>query len=105
MEMKERKRVTTGEGHPPVRRAKREICSRCTPLDHTTAVRRVSEAQACTFCPFRIQVFGSHHSNVISGSQERKLQRRSIRSRSESERGSDPVPKKKTKKEQVSVYL
>uniref|UniRef100_A0A8C9Z1I4 Histone-lysine N-methyltransferase NSD3 n=1 Tax=Sander lucioperca TaxID=283035 RepID=A0A8C9Z1I4_SANLU len=37
------------------------------------------------------------------GSQERKLQRRSVRSRSESERGNDPVPKKKTKKEQVSV--
>lgn len=40
---------------------------------------------------------------MFSGSQERKLQRRSVRSRSESERGSDPVPKKKTKKEQVSV--
>uniref|UniRef100_A0A8C9Z0L0 Histone-lysine N-methyltransferase NSD3 n=1 Tax=Sander lucioperca TaxID=283035 RepID=A0A8C9Z0L0_SANLU len=39
----------------------------------------------------------------FSGSQERKLQRRSVRSRSESERGNDPVPKKKTKKEQVSV--
>uniref|UniRef100_A0A8D3E491 Histone-lysine N-methyltransferase NSD3 n=1 Tax=Scophthalmus maximus TaxID=52904 RepID=A0A8D3E491_SCOMX len=38
---------------------------------------------------------------VFSGSQERKLQRRSVRSRSESERGGDPVPKKKTKKEQV----
>uniref|UniRef100_A0A7N6AUU2 Histone-lysine N-methyltransferase NSD3 n=1 Tax=Anabas testudineus TaxID=64144 RepID=A0A7N6AUU2_ANATE len=37
------------------------------------------------------------------GSQERKLQRRSVRSRSESERGTDPVPKKKTKKEQVLV--
>nr|XP_020449602.1 histone-lysine N-methyltransferase NSD3 [Monopterus albus] len=37
------------------------------------------------------------------GSQERKLQRRSVRSRSESERGSDPVPKKKTKKEQVEM--
>ncbi|KAG7273156.1 hypothetical protein CRUP_034554, partial [Coryphaenoides rupestris] len=42
---------------------------------------------------------GSHHSSP-PGSQERKQQRRSIRSRSESERGSDPVPKKKTKKEQ-----
>lgn len=103
MGMKERKRVMTGEGHPPVRRAKREICCRCTLLDHTTGVRRVSKAQACSFCEF--QVFGSNHSNVISGSQERKLQRRSVRSRSESERGSDPVPKKKTKKEQVSVYL
>uniref|UniRef100_A0A3Q3R8G7 Histone-lysine N-methyltransferase NSD3 n=1 Tax=Monopterus albus TaxID=43700 RepID=A0A3Q3R8G7_MONAL len=40
---------------------------------------------------------------VLSGSQERKLQRRSVRSRSESERGSDPVPKKKTKKEQVEM--
>lgn len=105
MGMKERKRAMTGEGHPPVRRARREICSRCTLLDHTTAVRRVSKAQACHFCEFRIQVFGSDRSNVISGSQERKLQRRSVRSRSESERGSDPVPKKKTKKEQVSVYL
>lgn len=103
--MKERKRVMTGEGHPPVRRARREICSRCTLLDHTTAVRRVSKAQACRFCEFGIQVFGSDHSYEISGSQERKLQRRSVRSRSESERGSDPVPKKKTKKEQVSVYL
>ncbi|XP_042370659.1 histone-lysine N-methyltransferase NSD3-like [Plectropomus leopardus] len=45
---------------------------------------------------------GSHHSSP-HGSQERKLQRRSVRSRSESERGNDPVPKKKTKKEQVSV--
>uniref|UniRef100_A0A8C3A3D8 Histone-lysine N-methyltransferase NSD3 n=1 Tax=Cyclopterus lumpus TaxID=8103 RepID=A0A8C3A3D8_CYCLU len=36
-------------------------------------------------------------------SQERKLQRRSVRSRSESERGNDPIPKKKTKKEQVSI--
>uniref|UniRef100_A0A674N6H2 Histone-lysine N-methyltransferase NSD3 n=1 Tax=Takifugu rubripes TaxID=31033 RepID=A0A674N6H2_TAKRU len=59
---------------------------------------------ACSFCEFRIQVgFGSDHSNVISGSQERKLQRRSVRSRSESERGSDPVPKKKTKKEQAEI--
>uniref|UniRef100_A0A3P8VKJ5 Histone-lysine N-methyltransferase NSD3 n=1 Tax=Cynoglossus semilaevis TaxID=244447 RepID=A0A3P8VKJ5_CYNSE len=36
-------------------------------------------------------------------SDERKLQRRSVRSRSESERGSDSVPKKKTKKEQVMI--
>ncbi|XP_068166461.1 histone-lysine N-methyltransferase NSD3 isoform X1 [Antennarius striatus] len=43
---------------------------------------------------------GSQHSSP-QGSQERKLQRRSIRSRSESERGSDTVPKKKTKKEQA----
>lgn len=40
---------------------------------------------------------------LSSGSQERKLQRRSVRSRSESDRGTDPVPKKKTKKEQVPV--
>ncbi|XP_029685451.1 histone-lysine N-methyltransferase NSD3 isoform X2 [Takifugu rubripes] len=45
---------------------------------------------------------GSHHSSP-QGSQERKLQRRSVRSRSESERGSDPVPKKKTKKEQAEI--
>uniref|UniRef100_A0A3Q2XKZ7 Histone-lysine N-methyltransferase NSD3 n=1 Tax=Hippocampus comes TaxID=109280 RepID=A0A3Q2XKZ7_HIPCM len=38
-----------------------------------------------------------------SGSQERKLQRRSVRSRSESERGNDTVPKKKTKKEQAEM--
>uniref|UniRef100_A0A667Y132 Histone-lysine N-methyltransferase NSD3 n=1 Tax=Myripristis murdjan TaxID=586833 RepID=A0A667Y132_9TELE len=37
------------------------------------------------------------------GSQERKQQRRSVRSRSESERGNDPVPKKKTKKEQAET--
>ncbi|XP_034728868.1 histone-lysine N-methyltransferase NSD3 isoform X4 [Etheostoma cragini] len=45
---------------------------------------------------------GSHHSSP-HGSQERKLQRRSVRSRSESERGNDPVPKKKTKKEQAEM--
>ncbi|CAJ1069136.1 histone-lysine N-methyltransferase NSD3 isoform X1 [Xyrichtys novacula] len=45
---------------------------------------------------------GSHHSSPHS-SQERKLQRRSVRSRSESERGSDPIPKKKTKKEQAEM--
>ncbi|XP_058491428.1 histone-lysine N-methyltransferase NSD3 isoform X5 [Solea solea] len=45
---------------------------------------------------------GSHHSSP-QGSQERKLQRRSVRSRSESERGSEPVPKKKTKKEQAEL--
>nr|XP_040052368.1 histone-lysine N-methyltransferase NSD3 isoform X3 [Gasterosteus aculeatus aculeatus] len=45
---------------------------------------------------------GSHHSSP-HGSQERKLQRRSVRSRSESERGNDPVPKKKTKKEQAET--
>lgn len=42
---------------------------------------------------------------LSSGSQERKLQRRSVRSRSESERGTDPVPKKKTKKDQVSFLF
>lgn len=45
---------------------------------------------------------GSRHSSP-HGSQERKLQRRSVRSRSESERGSDVVPKKKTKKEQTEM--
>ncbi|XP_029999106.1 histone-lysine N-methyltransferase NSD3 isoform X4 [Sphaeramia orbicularis] len=45
---------------------------------------------------------GSHHSSP-QGSQERKLQRRSVRSRSESERGNEPVPKKKTKKEQAEM--
>uniref|UniRef100_A0A673CBF2 Histone-lysine N-methyltransferase NSD3 n=1 Tax=Sphaeramia orbicularis TaxID=375764 RepID=A0A673CBF2_9TELE len=44
------------------------------------------------------------HFHVFSGSQERKLQRRSVRSRSESERGNEPVPKKKTKKEQVMAF-
>uniref|UniRef100_A0A3Q2ZKC4 Histone-lysine N-methyltransferase NSD3 n=1 Tax=Kryptolebias marmoratus TaxID=37003 RepID=A0A3Q2ZKC4_KRYMA len=37
------------------------------------------------------------------GSQERKPQRRSVRSRSESERGIDPIPKKKTKKDQAEM--
>uniref|UniRef100_A0A3Q2D8J0 Histone-lysine N-methyltransferase NSD3 n=1 Tax=Cyprinodon variegatus TaxID=28743 RepID=A0A3Q2D8J0_CYPVA len=40
---------------------------------------------------------------LLSGSQERKPQRRSVRSRSESERGAEPVPKKKTKKEQAEM--
>lgn len=57
------------------------------------------------FSEFIFQKLGSDHTSVLSGSQERKLQRRSVRSRSESERGSDPVPKKKTKKEQVSVIV
>uniref|UniRef100_A0A1A8P0M0 Wolf-Hirschhorn syndrome candidate 1-like 1 n=1 Tax=Nothobranchius rachovii TaxID=451742 RepID=A0A1A8P0M0_9TELE len=35
--------------------------------------------------------------------EERKPQRRSGRSRSESERGNDPIPKKKTKKEQAEM--
>uniref|UniRef100_H3DES3 Histone-lysine N-methyltransferase NSD3 n=1 Tax=Tetraodon nigroviridis TaxID=99883 RepID=H3DES3_TETNG len=76
MGMKGRKRVMTGEGHLPQ-----------------------------TYSP------GSPHSSPqgwqSSGLQghvlERKLQRRSVRSRSESERGSDPVPKKKTKKEQAEM--
>uniref|UniRef100_A0A3P9P7E6 Histone-lysine N-methyltransferase NSD3 n=1 Tax=Poecilia reticulata TaxID=8081 RepID=A0A3P9P7E6_POERE len=34
---------------------------------------------------------------------DRKPQRRSVRSRSESERGTDPIPKKKTKKEQAEM--
>uniref|UniRef100_A0A1A7ZZ18 Histone-lysine N-methyltransferase NSD3 n=1 Tax=Nothobranchius furzeri TaxID=105023 RepID=A0A1A7ZZ18_NOTFU len=45
---------------------------------------------------------GSPHSSP-HGSQERKPQRRSGRSRSESERGNDPIPKKKTKKEQAEM--
>ncbi|KAM4575909.1 histone-lysine N-methyltransferase NSD3 isoform 3-T3 [Odontesthes bonariensis] len=45
---------------------------------------------------------GSQHSSP-QGSQERKLQRRSVRSKSESERGNDAVPKKKTKKEQAEM--
>uniref|UniRef100_A0A3Q3WSA6 Histone-lysine N-methyltransferase NSD3 n=1 Tax=Mola mola TaxID=94237 RepID=A0A3Q3WSA6_MOLML len=49
------------------------------------------------------EVGAAQYFSVFSGSQERKLQRRSVRSRSESERGSDPVPKKKTKKEMVSI--
>uniref|UniRef100_A0A669BHI0 Histone-lysine N-methyltransferase NSD3 n=1 Tax=Oreochromis niloticus TaxID=8128 RepID=A0A669BHI0_ORENI len=53
---------------------------------------------------------GSHHSSPqgwrntdMQSSQERKLQRRCVRSRSESERGNDLVPKKKTKKEQAEM--
>ncbi|XP_014849080.1 PREDICTED: histone-lysine N-methyltransferase NSD3 isoform X2 [Poecilia mexicana] len=42
-------------------------------------------------------------SSSPQGSQERKPQRRSVRSRSESERGADPIPKKKTKKEQAEM--
>ncbi|XP_038133153.1 histone-lysine N-methyltransferase NSD3 isoform X2 [Cyprinodon tularosa] len=42
-------------------------------------------------------------SSSPQGSQERKPQRRSVRSRSESERGAEPVPKKKTKKEQAEM--
>uniref|UniRef100_A0A8C7VKZ9 Histone-lysine N-methyltransferase NSD3 n=1 Tax=Oncorhynchus mykiss TaxID=8022 RepID=A0A8C7VKZ9_ONCMY len=45
---------------------------------------------------------GSQHSTP-PGSQERKQQRRSVRSRSESEKGCEAVPKKKTKKEQAEM--
>ncbi|XP_036384462.1 histone-lysine N-methyltransferase NSD3-like isoform X1 [Megalops cyprinoides] len=38
-----------------------------------------------------------------SGALERKQQRRSVRSRSESEKSADPVPKKKVKKEQAET--
>uniref|UniRef100_A0A4W5PRM4 Histone-lysine N-methyltransferase NSD3 n=1 Tax=Hucho hucho TaxID=62062 RepID=A0A4W5PRM4_9TELE len=55
--------------------------------------RSNQEAAQHTSCP------GSQHSTP-PGSQERKQQRRSVRSRSESEKGCEPVPKKKTKKEQ-----
>ncbi|XP_045081670.1 histone-lysine N-methyltransferase NSD3 isoform X2 [Coregonus clupeaformis] len=55
--------------------------------------RSDQEASQHTSCP------GSQHSTP-PGSQERKQQRRSVRSRSESEKGCEPVPKKKTKKEQ-----
>ncbi|XP_035641805.2 histone-lysine N-methyltransferase NSD3 isoform X3 [Oncorhynchus keta] len=55
--------------------------------------RSDQEAAQHTSCP------GSQHSTP-PGSQERKQQRRSVRSRSESEKGCEPVPKKKTKKEQ-----
>ncbi|XP_036835842.1 histone-lysine N-methyltransferase NSD3 isoform X4 [Oncorhynchus mykiss] len=55
--------------------------------------RSDQEAPQHTSCP------GSQHSTP-TGSQERKQQRRSVRSRSESEKGCEPVPKKKTKKEQ-----
>ncbi|KAI5614321.1 histone-lysine N-methyltransferase NSD3 isoform X1, partial [Silurus asotus] len=40
---------------------------------------------------------------LSSDSMERKLQRRCVRSRSESEKSVDPVPKKKIKKEQVEA--
>ncbi|XP_064421578.1 histone-lysine N-methyltransferase NSD3 isoform X3 [Latimeria chalumnae] len=42
-------------------------------------------------------------SETASGSLEKKQQRRSVRSRSESERSADAVPKKKVKKEQVEI--
>ncbi|KAK6468429.1 histone-lysine N-methyltransferase NSD3 [Huso huso] len=40
---------------------------------------------------------------ALSGSLERKSQRRSVRSRSESEKSTEPVPKKKVKKEQAET--
>ncbi|MED6250454.1 hypothetical protein ATANTOWER_010786 [Ataeniobius toweri] len=58
------------------------------------AIRRSESANRQTSSP------GSPSSSP-QGSQERKPQRRSGRSRSESERGTDPIPKKKTKKEQA----
>ncbi|MBN3316447.1 NSD3 methyltransferase, partial [Atractosteus spatula] len=45
----------------------------------------------------------SSTAEVSSGLLERKQQRRSVRSRSESEKGTDPVPKKKMKKEQTEM--
>lgn len=42
--------------------------------------------------------------HVCAESMERKLQRRCVRSRSESEKSVDPVPKKKVKKEQVESH-
>lgn len=45
----------------------------------------------------------SYHGNLFPspGSVEKKQQRRSIRTRSESEKSTEVVPKKKIKKEQV----
>ncbi|MEQ2282496.1 hypothetical protein AMECASPLE_001328 [Ameca splendens] len=60
------------------------------------AIRRSESANRQTSSP------GSPSGNP-QGSQERKPQRRSGRSRSESERGTDPIPKKKTKKEQAEM--
>ncbi|MED6286101.1 hypothetical protein CHARACLAT_002439 [Characodon lateralis] len=60
------------------------------------AIRRSESANRQTSSP------GSPSSSP-QGSQERKPQRRSGRSRSESERGTDPIPKKKTKKEQAEM--
>ncbi|CAG08580.1 unnamed protein product, partial [Tetraodon nigroviridis] len=84
------------------REARQPDLGYCSP---EVAVLRVGKAQACrvTFWEVLFRKFGSDPSSVLPGSQERKLQRRSVRSRSESERGSDPVPKKKTKKEQAEM--
>lgn len=102
---KGRKRGRRGEALLPVEEVRREEYSRHLLLDHTTVVHKVGETDMQVFfflinfwhVDLQVNIF------VFSGSQERKLQRRSVRSRSESERGTDPVPKKKTKKEQVSV--
>lgn len=110
MGTKERKRGRRGEAPLPVGGVKREECSRHPLRDHTTVVHKVGKTQTCReFCfadYLTCRQVRKRCSSIFfcfSGSQERKLQRRSVRSRSESERGSDPVPKKKTKKEQVSV--
>lgn len=109
---KERKRGRKGEVPPPVGEAKREECSRHPLLDHTTVVHKVYKSLSCR--PLYFEEYSTlkprrERSSIFAlcflGSQERKLQRRSVRSRSESERGSDPIPKKKTKKEQVSAVL
>uniref|UniRef100_A0A671TME1 Histone-lysine N-methyltransferase NSD3 n=1 Tax=Sparus aurata TaxID=8175 RepID=A0A671TME1_SPAAU len=63
----------------------------------------VTQTEKCLYDIYPSVRDAAQYFSVFSGSQERKLQRRSVRSRSESERGSDPIPKKKTKKEQVSI--
>lgn len=101
--MKGRKRGRREEAPPPVGGARRGACSRPRPRGRTTAVRKVWRGPQFLFgCFDWPRLTGV---SVCPGSQERKLQRRSVRSRSESERGSDPIPKKKTKKEQVAVLL
>lgn len=110
---KERKTGRSGEAPPPAGGAKRGGCSRHPLQDHTTAVHTVCSRQTCQSCSCRDQCWtctvsqgcSSFFFSAFPGSQERKLQRRSVRSRSESERGGDPVPKKKTKKEQVPAAL
>uniref|UniRef100_A0A8C9WH78 Histone-lysine N-methyltransferase NSD3 n=1 Tax=Scleropages formosus TaxID=113540 RepID=A0A8C9WH78_SCLFO len=58
--------------------------------------------RVCSELPRRVQHLGYGTSVCVSsGSLERKQQRRSVRSRSESEKSMEPVPKKKPKKEQV----
>lgn len=109
MGMMGRKMGRRGEALLPVEEARREEYNRHRLLDHSTVVHKVGETQTCRvffvclffICDVDIQL----DTFVFSGSQERKLQRRSVRSRSESERGTDPVPKKKTKKEQVLVSI